>query len=142
MALGRVGPKREAGDEPVAHMAPMIGRCIARIDFGGFNRVYRFKHASHFWPAINTEQDIAARFDVRHACKRRAGHGCLHDHYAGMNRAVSVGLPVDKCEYGAGPEGHYAFLAIDKALGGNAAKADPLLALRLDPGAFDVGQGV
>jgi hypothetical protein len=142
VALGCVGSEREAGDKPVAHMAPMIGRCIARIDLCGFNRVDRFKNARNFWPAIDTEQDIAARNDIRHARIRRAGRDGLDNRDAGMDRPVAVGFPVDKCEYSAWPEGQYALLAIDKPLGGNASEADPLLALRLDPGAFDVGQGV
>ena len=142
MALGRVGPEREAGNKSVAHMAPMIGRCIARIDFCSFYRVDGFKNAGNFWPAIDTEQNVAARDDIGHARIRRAGRGGLDDQDAGMDRPVAVGFPVDKCEYSAGPEGQYALLAIDKPLGGDAAEADPLLALRLDPGAFDVGQGV
>lgn len=142
MALGRVRPVREACDKPVAHMPPMIGRCIARIDFSRFYRVDGFENAGNFWPAIDAEQNVAARYDIGYRCIWRAGFDGFDDQDAGMDRPIAVGFPVYECEYSAGPEGQYALFAIDKPLGGDAAEADPLLALRFDPGAFDVGQGV
>lgn len=118
----------------------MIGRRIAGIDAGRFDRVDRLKRLLHFRPAVDPREDIRAGMDERQRCISFARHNRRGNRDGRMDRPEVVRRPAHVSKDGAGPERRDALGAAQDALGCDAAEADPLLVSPLDPGHFDLSE--
>ena len=140
MAFERIGPERQAGCNPVADVAPMVGRRIAGVDADGLDRIDRLERLLDLRPAVDPRQYLGAGSDERQrrmGLARRDGEG---DGDVRMDGAEVVRRPADESEDRAGTEGRDACPAAQDALGSNAAEADPLFVPAFDPSQFDLGR--
>lgn len=83
---------------------------------------------------MEPDQDLAAGADEGQCLIPLAGADSADDVDARNHRAIVVGRPADESEEAAGRKSDDALLASDPLLGGNFAKADPVLDLALAPG--------
>ena len=115
-------------------MAPVIGRCVARIDASGLNRIDRTQHLFDLGPARQCKQAFAARLNIRAGCEGFAWVHGAQDIDRRKNRAIVVGIPADESEHTARPQRLDALRTADDLLIDNAAKAQPMLAFLRHPG--------
>ena len=72
MAGAIVWPWFFSGGETVVNVPPIIGGGVGRIDVDRFDSVDQLQDALDFGPAMDAQEDFAARADERHGCVRLA----------------------------------------------------------------------
>jgi hypothetical protein len=80
-----------SGGDAVVDMPPMIGCGVARIDASGIHSVDVAEHLGDLWPALDAEQDVAARL---HEWQRRERFACANRTYdvdARTDGAIVIG---------------------------------------------------
>src|SRR5580692_4382191 len=138
MLVAAVASRRLASDEAVVKMAPVIGRCINRIDAKRFYGVDGLKHALDPRPAADARQDVAAGTDKRQRLIGFTAVDWAHDVDARDDRAEVVGRPAHEREDTARREAEHAAAAIEDRLAGLMTEADPMLDTSFKPGQLDV----
>ena len=113
MALHRVGAWRLAGGKAVVNVPPMIGRDLDWIDADGLDRVDELEHALHLRPAVNAQQDVAARPHGRDRLAGFARTDCAQNVEAREHGAVLVRGPAHQREGRVGREREDAASAVE-----------------------------
>ena len=93
MAIGRVGTGRDASDDTVMDVAPVISWHVARIDTLGLNRVDVFEHLGDLRPARDLEDVVSAGAHEWKCLEQFAATDSAHDINTRQHRAVVVGGP-------------------------------------------------
>lgn len=113
MALVRVGARCLARVHPVTDVTPVIGVDLGGVDPEGFDGIDMAKDVLDLGPALDPEQDFAARSHEGERLIRAAGRNGAQDVDARDDRAVVVGRPADEAEYRIGSERNDATGAVE-----------------------------
>ena len=140
MMVERVGARLVSSSEPVVDVTPMIGRNRFGIDADALDGVDRLQHALDPGPALDLQQDFAARTNERQRLVRLAARNRAHDVDARDDRSEVIRGPAHEGEDRAGAKRQDTPTAIENLFVGVRAEADPVLDLLLNPGQFDMGE--
>jgi hypothetical protein len=116
----------------------MVRRCVGGIDPAGFHRVDRLQNLIDLRPAIDPQQNVAARTDE---WQRRVGfsrRNCAYDVDARDDRAEVVRRPAHEGEDAARREADDPTPAIEDLLLGDLSEANPVLDALLEPSQLDM----
>ncbi|WOC16144.1 hypothetical protein MP213Fo_16170 [Pseudochrobactrum sp. MP213Fo] len=115
----------------------MDRRNIRRIDAKRVHGIDQGQHPLDLPPAVNTQQDLAARTNEGHGLVRFATPGRAQDVEPRDDGAVIVGGPTDEGEDAFGSKTDQTATAINDLLKALATEAYPALDLLLLEGQFD-----
>src|SRR5579871_1860645 len=140
MLLAAVRAPRQADDEAVVEMAPVIGCGVRRIDAERLDRVDCVEDSLDFWPTADAQQDVAARANEGQRLIGFAAVDRAHDVDARDDRAEIVGSPAHEREDVVRRETEHAAATIEDRLASVVAETDPVLDTSFKPGQLDVRQ--
>ena len=123
MLIARVGARFMAGSETVVEVAPVFRRGVGGIDVECLDGVDRLQHALDLGPAIDSQQDLAARAHERQRLETCARLDRAHDVHARDDGAEVVRRPAHERENAAWLEARDAAAAIEDLLLGTPAEA-------------------
>jgi hypothetical protein len=127
MMVSAVGARALPSRNPVMEMAPVGRRHILRLDAERFDRVDRFQHTLDLGPTGNPEQDLAARAYARDRRDRLSRCGSTQNVDTRDDRAMVICCPADERKDASRRKRNNAPPAVDDALLGEAAEANPAL---------------
>ena len=99
MARWAVAARNFATGHAVLDVPPVVGRDIARVDASRLDRIDQAEDLRDLRPAMNAEQDISARINLRHGCARFVSIDGADDVERRADGAVFVGSPADQSEH-------------------------------------------
>src|SRR5579875_3066234 len=127
MLLAAVGAPRQADDEAVVEIAPVIGCGVRWINAECLDRVDCLEDTLDFRPAADAQQNLAAGANEGQRLIAFTAVDRAHDVDARDDRAEIVGGPAHECEDAVRREAEHAAPTIEDRLASVAAEADPVL---------------
>jgi hypothetical protein len=79
MPRARVRPRLLTGGQSIVNMAPMVRRCVDRIDPDSVDLIDRAQDTADVWPTDHSEQDFAAGADEGQGGTGLARSDCAQD---------------------------------------------------------------
>jgi hypothetical protein len=133
VTIDGIGARGEVGGHAIMQMAPVIRRCVARVDVHVFDLIYRFEHALDARPTRNPQEDSAPGLDPGKRYFMSAEPCGDDDVDARHDGAMIVRGPADEGEGRTSGERNNPGPTIDDLILHCAAEPDPLFDPALDP---------